>query len=197
MHIKVRNAAWLAAAVLLAGCGGQARNESLQFAKALNAKKADFEKANTLEKDFVASARAWAGGITANGSGKGNALDQNSSVSAQLAKSAVAVSTQISQVRQAIDAVEMTDEFPRGVRNTLATELQRRQRQLQELRSQLEQAAPQFLEYKLRKGYAGDSYPDGVGRVDSLLRSYSSPADSLGAALAALQEKYGFSPSEI
>jgi hypothetical protein len=197
MHINVRYAVCLAAIVLLAGCGNQARNEALQFAKALNAKKADFDRAGAAETDLIASARAWSSGVVASGSGRGAELDQNSSVAAQLAKSAVSVSAGLSQVRQAIDAVELTDEFPRSVRNTLTTELTRRQRQLQSIRALLEEATPQFLQYKLRKGYAGDSYPDGVAKVESMLHSYQAPQDSRSAALASLQEKYGFTPAEI
>jgi hypothetical protein len=197
MQINVRYAVCLAAIVLLAGCGKQARNEALQLAKALNAKKADYERAGSVETAFIANARAWASGITSNGSGRGAELDQNASVAAQLAKSAVEVSTGLSQVRQGIDAVELNGEFPRSVRNTLTTELTRRQRQLQEIRALLEEAAPQFLQYKQRKGYAGDSYPDGVARVESVLKSYRAPQDSLAAALASLEKEYGFTPAEI
>ena len=187
----------LAAVAFIAGCGKQERIEAVQFAKALTEKKADFAMANTIEKDFVSSARAWCGGITANGAGRGVELDQNAAVAAELAKSAVAVSSQLSQVRQAIDGQPLNAEYPRSVRNLLTAQLTKRQRLLQDMRALLEQSAPQFLEYRHSKAYVGDTYPDGVGKLDALLRAYKAPDDALGAALAALQSKYGLSSNEL
>lgn len=187
----------LAAVVFLAGCGRQERTEAVQFAKALTEKKADFASANAIEQDFVSSARAWCGGITANGAGRGIELDQNAAVAAELAKSAVAISSQLSQVRQAIDGQPLKEEYPRSVRNVLTTQLTKRQRLLQDMRAFLEQSAPQFLEYRQNKAYVGDTYPDGVGKLDALLRAYKAPEDALGTALAALQAKYGLSSSEL
>ena len=181
---------WILASVaFLAGCGKQEKVEVGQFVKALTDQKATFASANTSEAEMVASARAWCGGITANGAGKGAALDQNAAVATGLAKAAVAISAQLSQVRQAIDALTLTEELPRGVRNDLTTQLTRRQRMLQDVRAMLEQAAPQFLEYKKSKSYVGDTYPDGVAKLDLLLRSYGAPDDAVGAALTALQPK--------
>jgi hypothetical protein len=190
---------WLlaAAVALLTGCGKQERSEAVQLAKALQAQKANFTSANTMEADLVASARAWCGGITANGAGRGAELDQNSSVAAQLAKTAVAISAQLSQVRQAIDAPNLTEEFPQHVRDQLTTQLTKRQRSLQEMRALLEQASPQFLDYKKIATYKGDTYPDGVGKLDALMKAYKPPEDALGAAAADLQEKYGFKAGEI
>jgi hypothetical protein len=59
------------------------------------------------------------------------------------------------------------------------------------MRALLDQSAPQFLEYKQSRAYAGDSYPDGIAKLDALLGVYKVPQDALGAALAALQTKYG------
>jgi hypothetical protein len=179
------------------GCGKQERNEAVQLAKALNAKKADYASSNTIEKDFVNSARAWCAGITTNGAGRGAELDQNSAVATEIARSAVAVSTQLSQVRQVVDDLALKEEFPKDVRNTLITQLTKRQRALQDMRAQLEQAAPQFLEYRKMKSYAGDTYPDGIGKLNSLLGMYKEPEDSVAAALAALKTKYGLSESEL
>jgi hypothetical protein len=188
----------LAAAVgFVTGCGKQERNEAVQLAKVLNAKKADYASSNTIEKDFVNSARAWCAGITTNGAGRGAELDQNSSVATEIAKSAVAVSTQLSQVRQVVDDLSLKEEFSKDVRNTLITQLTKRQRTLQDMRAQLEQAAPQFLEYRKMKSYAGDTYPDGIGKLNSLLGMYKEPEDSVAAALAALKTKYGLSESEL
>jgi hypothetical protein len=186
-----------AAVACVTGCGKQERNEAVQLAKALNAKKADYASSNTIEKDFVNSARAWCAGITTNGAGRGAELDQNSAVATEIARSAVAVSTQLSQVRQVVDDLALKEEFPKDVRNTLITQLTKRQRTLQDMRAQLEQAAPQFLEYRKMKSYAGDTYPDGIGKLNSLLGMYKEPEDSVAAALAALKTKYGLSESEL
>src|ERR1035437_1703282 len=147
----------IAAVACITGCGKQERIEAVQLAKALTAKKADYASSNTIERDFVSSARAWCAGITTNGAGRGVELDQNASVATQIAKSAVAVSAQLGQVRQAVDDVPLKGEFPRDVRNTLIDQLTKRQRLLQDMRALLEQAAPQFLEYGKSKAYAGDT----------------------------------------
>ena len=187
----------VAAAACITGCGKQERNEAVQLAKALTAKKADYASSNTIEKDFVESARAWCGGITTNGAGRGAELDQNASVAAQIAKSAVAVSAQLGQVRQVVDDLPLKEEFPKEVRNTLITQLTKRQRMLQDMRALLEQSAPQFLEYRKIKTYAGDTYPDGIGKLNTMLGDYKEPEDAIATALAALKEKYGLSDSEL
>jgi hypothetical protein len=191
------NCLLLAAAALITGCGRQERTEAVQLAKVLTEKKANFATANAIEKDFVSSARAWCGGITANGAGRGVELDQNATVAAELAKSAVAVSTQLSQVRQAVESQALTEEYPRSVRNALITQLTKRQRLLQEMRALLEQSATQFLGYRQSKGYVGDTYPDGIGKLDTLLQAYRPPEDAVGTALAALKAEYSLSDSEL
>jgi hypothetical protein len=187
----------LAGVALITGCGKQERTEAVQLAKALAETTANFASANTIEKDFVSSARAWCGGITSNGAGRGVELDQNAVVAAELAKSAVAISSQLSQVRQAIDGQPLKEGYPRDVRNELTTQLTQRQRLLQDMRALLEQSAPQFLDYRHNKAYVGDTYPDAVGKLDALLRAYRAPEDALGNALAALRAKYGLSESEL
>jgi hypothetical protein len=186
-----------AAVACVTGCGKQEHNEGVQLAKALNAKKADYASSNTIEKDFVNSARAWCAGITTNGAGRAAELDQNSAVATEIAKSAVAVSTQLSQVRQVVDDLALKEEFPKDVRNTLITQLTKRQRTLQDMRALLEQAAPQFLEYRKMKSYVGDTYPYGIGKLNSMLGTYKEPEDALGTALTALKTKYGLSDSEL
>ena len=187
----------LAAAVCIAGCGKQERNEAVQLAKALTAKKADYASSIAIEKDFIASARAWCTGITANGAGRGAELDQNASVAAQIATSAVAVSAQLGQVGQAVDDQPLKEEFTRDVRNTLITELTKRQRLLQDMRALLEQSAPQFLEYKKVKTYVGDTYPDGIGKFNAMLDTYKEPEDAIATALGVLKAKYSLSDSEL
>ena len=187
----------MAAAVCLAGCGKAERNEAVQLVKALTAKKADYAKSFAIEKDFIASARAWCTGIPPTGAGRGAELDQNATVATEIAKSAVAVSAQLGQVRQVLDAQPLKEEFTRDVRNTLITELTKRQRSLQDMRALLEQSAPQFLEYKKVKTYVGDTYPDGIGKLNALLGSYQEPADAIATALGALKAKYSLSDSEL
>lgn len=188
---------WLVAAlVFIPGCGKQERMEAVQFAQALKKAKADFSSANTIEKDFVTSARAWCGGITASGAGRGAELDQNAAVAAELAKYTVTVSSHLSHVRQAIDALPLQEEYPRGVRDDLTTQLTKRQRSLQNMRAVLEQSATEFQQLR-HTTYAADTYPDGVGKLDALLRGYIPPDDAVGTALAALQEKYGLKDGEF
>src|SRR5579863_1909670 len=187
----------LAAAALSTGCGKQERIEAVQFGKVLTEKKPNFAAADTIEKDLVSSARAWCGGITSNGAGRGVELDQNASVASELAKSTVAASTQLSQVRQAVDGQALKEEYPRSVRNALITQMTRRQRLLQDMRALLEQSATQFIEYRQSRAYAGDTYPDGVGKLDVLLRAYKAPEDAVGAALVALKAKYSLNDSEL
>jgi len=187
----------MAAAVCLAGCGKQERNEAVQLAKALGAKKAEYASASAIEKDFVASATAWCAGITTNGAGHGAELDQNAAVASSIAKSAVAVSAQLGQVRQVAEDQPLKEEFPRDVRNALITQLTKRQRMLQDLRALLELAAPQFLEYRNNKSYAGDTYPDAIAKLNAMLGAYKEPEDALATALGALKEKYSLKDSEI
>lgn len=194
---KSRSCLLLAVVAILAGCGKQERMEAVQFAKTLKEKQVNFTSANALEKDFVSGARAWCTGITTNGAGKGAELDRNSAVAAELAKSAVAISAQLSQVRQAIDSQSLKEEYAQGVRAQLTTQLTKRQRSLQDLRALLEQSAPQFLEYRHNAAYKGDTYPDGIGKLDALLQAYKPPDDVVGSALAGLKEKYSLSDSEI
>ena len=197
MVLNPRYCFFLAAVACTTGCGKQERIEAVQFAKVLTEQKANFTSANTVEKDLVSNARVWCGDITANGAGRGAVLDQNAAVAAELAKSAVAISSQLSQLRHAIDGQPLKEEYPRQVRDELTTQLTKRQRLLQDMRALLEPSALQFLEYKHSKGYVGDTYPDGVGKLDALLGAYKPPNDALGAALAALQAKYRLSDSEL
>ena len=64
------------------------------------------------------------------------------------------------------------------------------------MRALLQQSSTQFLDYKQSKAYVGDTYPDGIGKLDSLLQAYRAPEDSVGTALAALNEKYSLGGSK-
>jgi len=192
-----RSTYWLSVILMASGCGGHERMEALQLAKVLKEQASNFSAANATERDLVNNARSWCGGITSNGSGKGAELDQNAVVATELAKSAVAASGQLGKVRQAIDGLNLTEEFPQHVRDQLITQLTKRQRTLQDVRALLDASEPQFHEYQKMKAYAGDSYPDGVSKLDALMHAYKPPDDALGAALSDLQSKYSFKPGEI
>jgi hypothetical protein len=187
----------LAVAALCTGCGKEERSEAIRLSQALTAKQANFANANALEKSFIGSARAWCGGITANGAGKGEALDQNAAVAAELARNSVAIGAELSQVRQAVDNQSLKSEFPQGVRATLVTQLTKRQRYLQDMRALLEQAGTEFLDYEKSKTYAGDLFPGGLNKLEAMLDRYAIPNDDVKTALAALKEKYNFTAGEI
>jgi hypothetical protein len=195
--LKIRYFMALAAGLWLAGCGEQEKTEGIQLAKILKAQQADFMKTNATERDFIANARAWCGGITSNGAGRGKELDQNAAVSAALAKTAVDISTNLSGLRQAITAPALTEEYPVSIRDGLINDLTKRQRALQEMRAALQDASPQFLQYAHQNGYKGDTYPDGITKMNTLLQSYSSPTDIVGTALDALKDKYKLTDAQL
>ena len=96
-----------------------------------------------------------------------------------------------------VEDLTLQEEYPREVRNTLITQLTQRQRLLQDMRALLEQSAPQFLEYHKLKTYAGDTYPDGIGKLNTMLGAYKEPQDAIAAALGALKTKYSLNDSEL
>ena len=197
MGDKVILCGLVAVVACFTGCGGQARIEAVRLTKVLTEKQADFNRANSLENEFVTNAKAWCGGITAGGSGKGIQLDQNAVVATELAKSVVAASAELGHIRQAVSDQPLTEEFPQGVRATLITELTKRQRMLQELRVLLEHSAPQFRQYGLDKKYAGDSYPGEIATLGAFLNAYKGPDDAVGSALSTLKTKYHLTGKEI
>ena len=113
----------LAAVALAPGCGKQERIEAVQLSQALKNSQANFATANSVENDFVTSARAWSADITANGAGRGVQLDQNGIVATELAKSAVAISAQLGKVRQAVYDLSLKQEYLQSVRDSLITQL--------------------------------------------------------------------------
>jgi hypothetical protein len=177
-------------AALLAGCGG-GKTEAVALVKTLTDHQSEFAKADAIEKDALNSAKAWSGGIVANGAGKGAELDQNATVARELANSISEASNQLGQVRQAITDQRLTQDFNQTVRNDLLNSLMQRQRKLQEMRTLLQKAVPQFADYKTNRSYAGDTYPGEIGQLDTMLQSYKTPEDSVGTAVKALKEEYG------
>jgi len=187
----------LAAVTFASGCGKQERIEAVQLSQVLKKNQGNFATANSVEKDFVSNARAWSGDITANGAGHGVQLDQNATVATELAKSAVAISAQLGQVRQAVYDLSLKEEYLQSVRDTLITQLAKRQRLLQDMRALLEKSVPEFVEYRHSKTYAGDTYPGGIGELEALLQAYKPPEDAVGSALAGLKTKYKLSDTEL
>jgi hypothetical protein len=181
----------------LAGCGKEERTEAIRLTRVLTEKQPDFERANTLEKELVSSARPWCESITANGAGRGVELDRNARVATDLAKSAVAISAELSGVRQAVDGQSFKEDYPQSVRNDLITQVTKRQRLLQEVRAFLEQSAPQFLDYRQSRSYGGDTYPDGIGKLDALLKAYKAPENIVETALVGLKAKYKITPQDL
>lgn len=187
----------LAAVAFASGCGRQERIESVQLSQILKKNLANFDAVNAVENDFIRDARSWSAYIVANGAGKGEQLDQNAAVAAQLAKSAVAISLQLGQVRQAVYDLSLKQEYPQSVRDALISDVANRQRFLQDLRTLLEQSAPQFTEFRHSKTYAGDAYPGPMGQLNALLETYKAPANAVGSALADLKTKYKLRDNEL
>jgi hypothetical protein len=179
------------------GCGKEERSEAVRLLQLLAQQQPEFASANALERDFVASARAWSGTITGNGSGKGAQLQQNADRAAELANAAAAISAKIGRVRQAVYDEALRKEYPQSVRFDLITQLTKRQRTLQDLRALLQQSVPEFLQNQKNKDYAGDTYPNSISKLDAVLKSYSEPENPVQTALAGLKTKYGLTGKEL
>jgi hypothetical protein len=186
-----------AVAACLTGCGKEERSEAVRLSKVLTERQTNFNQANTIEEELLANARTWCGGIATSGAGRGVELEQNAAVANELAKSAVAASMELGRIRQAVSDQLLTKEYVQGVRATLITQLTKRQRMLQELRSLLEHSAPQFLQYRRDKDYAGDAYPGEIATLNAFLAAYKGPEDAVGSALLNLKAKYHLSGREI
>ena len=117
----------LAAVVFASGCGKQERIEAVQLSQVLEKNQANLATANSVEKEFVSGLRGWAGDIIANGAGRGAQLDQNSTVAAQLAKSAAEIGAELGRVRQSFYDLSLKQEYPQTVRDGLITQLATRQ----------------------------------------------------------------------
>ncbi len=186
-----------AAAVFLTGCGREERAEAIRLAKTLTRQQSSYAKADAIEKEFVSNARAWSAAFAASGAGRGIVLDQNATVATELAKSAVAISTELSQVSQAVREQTLNKEYPQGVRDQLMTQLMSRQRLLQDMRTLLDKSASQFREYRSSKTYTGDTYPSEIAKLSAMLERYKPPEDAVAAALNALKSNYKLKSSEL
>jgi hypothetical protein len=193
-----RSYCWLTIALgVLCGCGGAAHREGVALSKTLVQGQQDFAAANATEKDLETAARGWTEAIITGGAGKGAQLTQNAAVAADLAKSADSISTRLGLLRKAVYEEALQKEFTQGVRANLITQITRRQRTLQDLRTALTESAAQFQELSQTRSYKGDSYPTAIDTLNQMLQSYKAPADIVGQALASLKEEYGIKDQEL
>jgi hypothetical protein len=183
--------------VLSSGCGKEERKEAVGFYKVLVDKRAGFAESNGLEKDFIASVRSWCESIAANGSGRGDQLNQNASVARDLVKSAETISAQIGLVRQAIYDQAIQKEYPQSIRDALIGQLTKRQRYLQEVRAALDGSATGFEALGQSRDYKGDSYPPAIDKLTAVAQSYRSPSDSVADAVTALAAKYSIKDADL
>jgi hypothetical protein len=192
-----RSYGWLALATALCGCGGAAHHEAVTLGKVLVDGRPDFTVANATEQDLVTATRSWAELILANGAGQGPRLQQDAAVATDLAKSAALVSTQLGQLRKSVYDLPLQHDFVQGVRSILITEITKRQRMLQDLRTGLTDAAAAFTELSQTRGYKGDSYPAAVDKVNQMVQNYSATPDFVGEALGSLKAEYGIKDLEL
>lgn len=193
-----RSYGWLTIALsVLWGCGGAAHQEAVGFGRILMQGRAEYAAGNAAEKDLVTAARGWAEGIITKGGGRGDQLGQNAKIAGDLAKSADQISSQLGQLRKAVYDQTLQKEFTQGVRSTLITQITKRQRTLQELRTALTDSAAQFQELSETRAYKGDSYPTAVDKLNQMVQSYQAPADVVGEALTSLKNEYGLKDAEL
>jgi hypothetical protein len=100
-------------------------------------------------------------------------------------------------VRQAVYDQPLHQEFPQSVKSTLITELTRRQRFLQELRATLDDSATGFEALAQSRDYKGDSYPNALGKLTTVMQSYHAPGDSVSDAETALAAKYSIKDADL
>lgn len=184
------------AAVVLCGCGG-GRREAVSLGKVLTENRREFSGGNTTENDLVAATRGWAEGIIANGAGQGALLEQNAAAADDLGKSAGLVSLQLGQLRKAVYDLSLQKEFTQGLRSSLITEITRRQRTLQDLRSALAEAAEQLRLMGQTRAYKGDAYPAAIDRLAQMAHAYKTPKDIVSETLAALKNEFGIKDEEL
>jgi len=189
---------WLAlGALVLGGCGGAAHREAVGLSKVLLEGRQEYTAANATEKDLVTATGNWAGRIIANGAGRGAQLEQNAAMADDLAKSAEAVSTQLGQLRKSVYDLALQQEFVQGVRSSLITQITKRQRTLQDLRTSLTEGAAAFRELSQTRAYKGDSYPQAVDKLNQMAQNYSASPDFLAEALNSLKTEYGIKDLEL
>ena len=187
----------LAAALVWSGCGRAERKEAVTFCKVLTQKQADFAATNAMEKDVLGNTRMWCEGITVNGAGPGKDLGENADSAKSLAQSAGLVSTQLGQLRQSLYDQPLQKENLQTIRANLLSQIMKRQKMLQDVRTALDGAAANFLEFQQSRAYTGDTYPAGIDKLSSMLGGYTGPEDLLGKAIADLKATYKIQDADL
>lgn len=182
---------WIAACIVLCGCGRQAHREAGALCQVLVKNQAAYGTANGMERDLVKSTRQWTETMMTGGAGKGLQIAENAGVAKELAHSADIISIQLGELRKTLyDQTVQTEEL-QAIRSTINTQISKRQKFLQEIRGVLDQTAVQFVALGETRAYKGDSYPAGIDRLVALLQSYHSPEDAVGQAVDSLKADYG------
>jgi len=195
--VKVHYFLLLTATLSICGCGRQERVEAVNFAKLLSQKQADFNRANAVEKEFLAGTRGWCDNLTSSGAGRSGELAGHSATAAELAKSANSLSAQIGPLRQSVADVRLQIEELQKIRSAMMEKLQKRQRFLQEVRAALDESAAGFKALQQDRKYDGSSYPGGIGKLSQILQSYRGPDDVLAEAITAIRTKYDIKDAEL
>jgi len=187
----------IAAALVWTGCGAAERKEAVSFGQFLTQKNAEFAATNALEKDLLGSTKMWCESIIAGGSGHGKDLSGNAESAKELAQSASLVSTQLGQLRQSLFDQPLHKENLESIRAGLLAQLMKRQKMLQEVRTNLTGAADNFIGFSQSRAYTGDSYPAGIDKLNSMLGGYKGPDDLLAKAIAELKATYKIQDAEF
>jgi ABC-type transporter Mla subunit MlaD len=183
----------LACTTLFTGCGRETRREAGALCQVLERSQPGYTNTNGMELDLVVSTRSWTDTITTSGAGHGAEVAQNASVARELARSAELISTQLGQLRKALNDQPLQKEELQAIRATITAQVSRRQRFLQEIRAVLQDAAEQFEALAASRSYKGDTYPPGIDRLSQLLQGYHSPEDAVRLAVESLKSDYGIS----
>jgi len=180
----------LASTPIFTGCGKETHREAVALCQVLEKNQPNYNTANGMERDLVASTRGWTETITTAGAGKGAELTQNAAVAKELAKSADLISTSLGELRKSVYDQEIKKEELQTVRTTINAQISKRQKFLSELRAVLDETSVQFDGLAQSRAYKGDTYPAGIDKLTRLLQSYHSPEDAVRQAVESLKTDY-------
>lgn len=183
----------LAGTTLFIGCGRETHREAVALCQVLEHGQPVYTNANGMERDLVVSTRSWTDTIMTSGAGHGAEVTQNAAVAKELARSADLISTQLGELRKAMNDQPLQKEELQAVRSTINAQISKRQRFLQEIRAVLQDTAAQFETLGQSRAYKGDTYPPGIDRLSQLLQGYHSPEDAVRLAVESLKADYGIS----
>jgi hypothetical protein len=195
--LNPRTCRLLPALLLLAACGGARHDEAVRFSKTLIAQKTAFAAANAAEQQFLDQARAYCSDIVAKGAGKAADVEQKAVGAVALAQASLTPVNQLSQVRKAINDISLLQEFNGSVRGGLIDEISKRQRFLQEVKTQFENAALQLRTLAGRSDYTADSFPDEIRQLNDLLLGYRVREGTLDEAIKTVIEEYKLTDADL